>query len=94
MLGSEGGKRGDSDGVGGGNDGNEDGEKEDSEEAMVLLPYCVVHPRIDTNVSKTHRVPGILLRGTLVNRTYGGNKNLYIHLFLVTRFGPIYYRPP
>ena len=29
----------------------------------------------------------------LVNRTYGGHKNLYIHLFLPTIFGPIYYRP-
>ena len=36
----------------------------------------------------------VLLRGTLVNRTYGGPKNLYIHLFLLTMFGPIYYRPP
>ena len=36
----------------------------------------------------------ILLRGTLVNRTYGGLKNLYIHLFLLTIFGSIYYRPP
>ena len=35
-----------------------------------------------------------LLRGTLVNRTYGGHKNLYIHIFLLTIFGPIYYRPP
>ena len=31
---------------------------------------------------------------TLVNRTYGGDKNPYIHLFLLTTFGPIYYRPP
>ena len=36
----------------------------------------------------------LLLRGTLVNTTYGGHKNLYIHLFLPTIFGPIYYRPP
>ena len=34
------------------------------------------------------------LRGTLVNRTYAGDKNLYIYLFLITIFGPIYYRPP
>ena len=34
------------------------------------------------------------LRGTLVNRTYGDHKNLYIHLFLPTIFGPIYYLPP
>ena len=36
----------------------------------------------------------VLLRGTLVNRTYGGQKKLHIHLFLPTIFGPIYYRPP
>ena len=41
--------------------------------------------------SRTYR---IYLRGTLVNRTYGGHKNLYIHLFLPTIFGHIYYRPP
>ena len=35
-----------------------------------------------------------LIRGTLVNRTYGGHKNLYIHIFLLTIFGPVYYRPP
>ena len=36
----------------------------------------------------------LLLRWTLVNRTYGGHKKLYIHLFLLTVFGPIYHRPP
>ena len=35
-----------------------------------------------------------LLRGTIVNRTYGLHKNLYIDLFLLTIFGPIYYGPP
>ena len=35
-----------------------------------------------------------LLRGTLVNRTYGTHKNLYIYLFLLTLLGPIYYGPP
>ena len=34
------------------------------------------------------------LRGTLVNRTYGEHKNLYIHVCLLTICGPIYYRPP
>ena len=33
------------------------------------------------------------LRGNLVNRTYGEDKNIYIHIFLPTIFGPIYYRP-
>jgi len=35
-----------------------------------------------------------ILRGTIVNRTYGKHKNLYICLFLLTIFGPIYYGPP
>ena len=34
-----------------------------------------------------------LLRGTLLNRTYGLYKNLYISLFLLTIFGPVYYDP-
>ena len=35
-----------------------------------------------------------LLRGTILNRTYGEYKNLYISLILLTIFGPIYYGPP
>ena len=36
-----------------------------------------------------------LLRGTIVNRTYGTHNNLpYISLFLRTTFGPIHYAPP
>ena len=36
----------------------------------------------------------VILRGTIVNRTYGTHKNLHIYLFLPTTFGPIYYGPP
>ena len=36
----------------------------------------------------------LLLRGTLVNRTHVGHKNIYNDLFFPTIFGPIYYRPP
>ena len=36
----------------------------------------------------------VLLRGTIVSRTYGTQKNLYISLFLLAIFGPIYYDPP
>ena len=32
-----------------------------------------------------------LLRGTIINRTYGTLKNLYISLFLPLMFGPIDY---
>ena len=35
-----------------------------------------------------------LLRGTILNRTYGTHKNLYISLFLLSMFGSIYYGPP
>ena len=35
-----------------------------------------------------------LLRGTTVNRTYVTLKNLYISLFLLAIFGPVYYGPP
>ena len=35
----------------------------------------------------------LLLRGTIVNRTYGTHKNLYISLFLPTICGHIYYVP-
>ena len=37
----------------------------------------------------------VLLRGTIVNRTYGTHKKkLYIYLFMLTIFGPICYGPP
>ena len=35
-----------------------------------------------------------VLRGTILNRTYGTYKILCISLFLLTMFGPIYYGPP
>ena len=36
----------------------------------------------------------VLLRGALVNRTYGVHKNPYISPFLPTIFGPVNYAPP
>ena len=36
----------------------------------------------------------VVLRGAILNRTYGTPKNLHISLFLPTIFGPIYYGPP
>ena len=35
-----------------------------------------------------------ILRGARVNRTCGTDKILYIYLFSLTVFGPIYYAPP
>ena len=40
------------------------------------------------------RYDSMLLPGAIVNRAYGIHKNLYIPLFLLTLFGPIYYDPP
>ena len=36
----------------------------------------------------------LLLRGIIVNRTYGIHKNLFISPFSPTIFGPINYGPP
>ena len=38
--------------------------------------------------------PVLILRGTIVNRTYGIQQNLYIQPFLRTIFGPTNYGPP
>ena len=35
-----------------------------------------------------------LLRGTIVNRTYGIHKSVHIQTFLLTIFGPINFGPP
>ena len=45
-------------------------------------------------VTMAHHGPWSLLRGAIVNRTYGTYKNLYISPFLLTRYGHIYYAPP
>ena len=50
MLGSKGGSLGELDRLKEADDRGEDEDKEGSEEAVVLLPYCVVHPRIDMHV--------------------------------------------
>ena len=36
----------------------------------------------------------LIARGGIVYRAYGTHKNLYIYLFLLTIFGPVYYGPP
>ena len=48
---------------------------------------------IPSKISKTLGTK-LLLRGTILNRTYGAYKNLYISLFLLVLLGPIYYVPP
>ena len=66
----------------------------DSSESSIFSP--LVHFQ-----ESMHLIPGIninstgtVLRGTIVNRTYDTHKKLYISLFLLTIFGPIYYGPP
>ena len=39
-------------------------------------------------------IVGVVLRGTIVNRTYGTDKNLYVEAFLPTIFSPVNYGPP
>ena len=50
--------------------------------AVSRVGLCVAGARVE------------VLRGTIVKRTYGINKNLYISPFLPTIFGSIKYGPP
>ena len=59
----------------------------------------VLHGKIAPTIafwgsSALEGLDSILLRGTIVNRTYGIHKNLYITPFLLTIFGAINYGPP
>ena len=42
----------------------------------------------------TGKTTAVVLRGTIVNRTYGTHKNLDVYLFLLTILGSIYHGPP
>ena len=49
----------------------------------------------DISRKKTETVEPNVVGWHIANRTYGTGKNLvYIHLFLLTVFGPVYYGPP
>ena len=70
-----------------GDDRDEDEEKEGSEEAVVLLPYCVVHPRIDTHVSLNLVKPAIyfgmyLCSGSVRAVVWGCNVTAVVVVFL------------
>ena len=43
---------------------------------------------------RARRRQPLLLRGTILKRTYGTHETLYISLFLLPIFGPIYNGPP
>ena len=45
-------------------------------------------------VTQTSVKKKVLLRGIIVNRTYGTHKHLYVSRFLLNKIGPIYYAPP
>ena len=49
---------------------------------------------VATIVSGNVSTAVLCIRGTMLNKTYGTHKNLYVSLFLLTIFGPIYYGPP
>ena len=53
------------------------------------------HPKpLKSFTSREEAYYCIILRGTIVNRTYGIHKNLCILPFLLTISGPINYGPP
>ena len=58
-----------------------DGRAPTSAAAYGLLPTRYMRTR--------HRTVRPLLRGTIVKRTYGTHKKLYIRLFLRTILGPV-----
>ena len=57
-------------------------------------PQCLLTNTVNDSPASTILPIVPLLRGTIVNRTYGIDKNLNIPPFLLTIFGPINYGPP
>ena len=60
----------------------------------VILPDAYRHYRGTIATDCIRKMTLNYYGGTILNRTCGTDKNLYISLFLLTRFGPIYYGPP
>ena len=59
------------------------------------MPRQVVRRRRNSTViAPSGNKRTTVLRGTIVNRTYGTHKNRYISLFLLTIVGIINYGPP
>ena len=54
---------------------------------------CEIEGLVDTHLCKLRVMLqiSIVLREIIVNRTYVTYKHLYIYVFLLTIFGPIYY---
>ena len=69
---------------------------------LMFIPQSLLYFRLVIGTTSSYLVvycstvalAAYLLRGTIVNRTYGTHKKLYIHLLLLTICGPIYYGPP
>ena len=57
------------------------------------VPDATTHRQTGSYRQQYHIFILIVLRGTIVNRTNGIHKNLYIYPFLLTIFGPINYGP-
>ena len=69
-------------------------ERDVLEEDMREIDECDMEEIGTLLIDGSEKTIAILLRGTIVNRTYGIHKNLYIYPFLLTIFGPINYVPP
>ena len=60
-----------------------------------VCSYVLTSSRVYSRASAPVRYNSItLLRGTILNRTYGTHKNTYISVILSTTCGPINYDPP
>ena len=57
-----------------------------------VVPTIYEYERAENDPFVSYQLPG-RESWTTVNRTYGIHKNLYIYLFFLTIFGPIYYGP-
>ena len=61
---------------------------------LILTSLEYVMLRVVCSYPSQRMTPALLLRGTILDKTYGTDKNLYILLFYYQKFGPIYYGPP
>ena len=63
---------------------------------LSLIPGTIAIRSRPTSTHKSLHIPVflLLLRGTIVNMTYGTHKNLHVYLISLTIFGLIYYAPP
>ena len=58
---------------------------------LVLSFFCTA---VTKRTKKKYNPRLLILWGTIVNRTYGTHKNLFIYPLLLLTFGPVYFGPP